>query len=161
MAKALRLLDATGFRMMEGLNLVGERVDPVRRQITLHNQDPEAPGGGLEDPGGDATPILMETPAEGRLFRPYLNFSSNVAQVMRRIEAEERLEGRAFRRFRVHDLRHRFAVRWLKAGGTIYRLSAHLGHTSVKTTEIYLDHLTDEESEVAQKGAQREESYAL
>jgi integrase len=32
-------------------------------------------------------------------------------------------------------------VRWLLAGGDIYGLSKHLGHTSVKTTEIYLAYL--------------------
>ncbi|BAK83265.1 phage integrase [Komagataeibacter medellinensis NBRC 3288] len=38
-----------------------------------------------------------------------------------------------------------FAIRWLKAGGDIYRLSRHLGHTSVKTTESYLSALTADE----------------
>lgn len=47
----------------------------------------------------------------------------------------------AFPVFRVHDLRHRFAVDWLRDGGDIYALSKHLGHTSVKTTEIYLAYL--------------------
>ena len=34
----------------------------------------------------------------------------------------------AFKPFRVHDLRHRFAIRWLSNGGDIYHLSMHLGH---------------------------------
>jgi DNA-binding transcriptional LysR family regulator len=37
---------------------------------------------------------------------------------------------------RCHDLRHRYAVRQVQAGRDIYDLSRHLGHTSVKTTEI-------------------------
>lgn len=45
-----------------------------------------------------------------------------------------------------HDLRHLFAVEALRGGMGIYRLSKHLGHTSVKTTEIYLDFLTPEEA---------------
>lgn len=49
-------------------------------------------------------------------------------------------------RFRFHDLRHRFAVDFLKEGrGTIYELQLVLGHSSVKTTEIYLAHLTPAE----------------
>ena len=56
------------------------------------------------------------------------------------------------RRFRFHDLRHRFAVEYLKAGGSIYDLKEHLGHTSVKTTEIYLEHLTTEEKRTAMGG---------
>jgi integrase len=52
----------------------------------------------------------------------------------------------------VHDLLHRFAIRWLKAGGNIDELSRHPGHTSVKTTEIYLGYLSNEEYGLAQKG---------
>jgi integrase/recombinase XerD len=37
-----------------------------------------------------------------------------------------------------HTFRHYFAVSYIRAGGDIYRLSRILGHTSVKTTEIYL-----------------------
>ena len=47
--------------------------------------------------------------------------------------------------FRFHDLRHRHAVDWLKNGKSIYDLQLRLGHTSVKTTEIYLTYLTPEE----------------
>lgn len=41
-------------------------------------------------------------------------------------------------KFRIHDLRHAYAIEYLKTGGDIYRLSRQLGHRSVKTTEIYL-----------------------
>ncbi len=64
---------------------------------------------------------------------------------MRRVMARCEAESIFFTRFRIHDLRHAFAIRWLKAGGDIYRLSRHLGHTSVKTTEIYLSALTADE----------------
>lgn len=155
MAEVLRLLDATGFRLLEGLNLAGERVDKGRGQITLTlTKTGRRRVVDWRTPGGDATPLLADAPVAGRLFRSYPNFSSNVGQVMRRIEKAETAAGREFSRFRVHDLRHRFAVRWLKSGGNIYKLSIHLGHTSVKTTEIYLDHLTEREKEGAQKGAQ-------
>ena len=53
--------------------------------------------------------------------------------------------------FQFHDLRHLFAVEALRSGSSIYRVSQHLGHTSVKTTEIYLAHLTPEESEKARQ----------
>jgi integrase/recombinase XerD len=48
--------------------------------------------------------------------------------------------------FPFHHLRHSFAVNYLKmprpdgSPASIYMLSKHLGHTSVKTTEIYLDY---------------------
>jgi integrase/recombinase XerD len=49
--------------------------------------------------------------------------------------------------FRFHDLRHLYAIESLRSGSSIYRVSQHLGHTSVKTTEIYLAHLTPEEAD--------------
>ena len=51
--------------------------------------------------------------------------------------------------FRFHDLRHRYAVDYLKAGGSIYDLQRLMGHSSVKTTEIYLAHLTPDEARQA------------
>ena len=47
---------------------------------------------------------------------------------------------------RLHDLRHGFAIRKLKANWSIYRVSAHLGHKSVTTTErYYFRYLTEEQ----------------
>jgi integrase len=47
--------------------------------------------------------------------------------------------------FRCHDLRHRFAVRYLqkKGGEAIYDLQKQLGHSSIKTTEIYLAYTSE------------------
>jgi integrase/recombinase XerD len=53
--------------------------------------------------------------------------------------------------FRFHDLRHLYAVEALRSVASIYRVSQHLGHTSVKTTEIYLTHLTPDEAERARQ----------
>ena len=44
-------------------------------------------------------------------------------------------------RFRVHDLRHNFSTHCLINGTDIYHLSKYLGHSSVKTTEDFYDHL--------------------
>ena len=67
----------------------------------------------------------------------------------RRIAAKK---DKGFQRFRFHDLRHLFAVEALRGGMDIYTLSKHLGHTSVKTTEIYLAFLSPEEQEAARGG---------
>ncbi|WP_338144554.1 tyrosine-type recombinase/integrase [Neoroseomonas marina] len=48
-----------------------------------------------------------------------------------------------FRRFRAHDLRHTFAIRWLQKGGKLWPLSFHLGHTNIKTTEYYVQWLRE------------------
>jgi hypothetical protein len=52
-----------------------------------------------------------------------------------------------FRPFRFHDLRHVHAVNWLKCGRSIHVLQQRLGHTSVKTTEMYLAYLTPEQKQ--------------
>lgn len=76
--------------------------------------------------------------------KPFLNASSDFPHIRRR--AMRRPENERLIPFRFHDLRHAFAVRALRAGMPIYDLSRYLGHTSVKTTEIYLSSLTIEEA---------------
>jgi integrase len=160
MAAILRLLDATGMREAEAANLAGDDVLWARQQIALTRTKTNRPRTlDWHTPGGDAGPVLADLPRHGPLFtsgrgKPYANFASNFSRVVRDVEAREREAGRPFRRFRVHDLRHGFAIRWLRQGGNIYALSKHLGHASLKTTEIYLGHLTSAEQAVAQTGAQ-------
>jgi hypothetical protein len=77
-------------------------------------------------PAGDAGRVLdplRATDRSGYLFpnsdgQPYVQMSTNFDQTMRRVLAAERADGSDFARFRVHDLRHAFAVRWLEAGVT-------------------------------------------
>lgn len=57
-----------------------------------------------------------------------------------------------FRRFRVHDLRHGFAIRWLLNRGNIYELSKHLGHSGLASTEKYLGYLSVEEQNAVRFG---------
>ncbi len=54
-------------------------------------------------------------------------------------------------RFRLHDLRHAYAIAEIRAGRDIYDLSRHLGHSSVKVTEIYLGYRPTGRSEEPQK----------
>ena len=60
-----------------------------------------------------------------------------------------------FRGFRFHDMRHLYAVEFLRAGGDVYTLKEHLRHSSVKTTEMYLEFLTPEEAENAKRGERK------
>lgn len=83
----------------------------------------------------------------------YSCVSTNFARVVRAAQNAAQIAGRDFTRFRFHDLRHVFAVDALRSGRMgLYELSKHLGHSSVKTTEIYLDYLTPEESKAAKDG---------
>ena len=68
----------------------------------------------------------------------------------RRIAAKANAD---FARFRFHDLRHLYAVEYLRSGGNLYDLAQQLGHTSVKTTEeVYLAFLTPDEAKKAKHG---------
>lgn len=73
----------------------------------------------------------------------YLNFSANFRAWRERNGV----------RFRFHDLRHFFAVSYLREGGYIYALQGILGHASIKTTEGYLQYLTPEQKQRAMRTA--------
>lgn len=160
MARVLQLLDQTGMRSQEAVQLQGQDISRAHAQIRLTRTKTGRPRTiDFITPGGDATAILASAPEVGAVFassqgRPYGNFATHTAKVIARVALKEKLARRPFRRFRVHDLRHGFAIRALRAGMSIYSLSRHLGHTSVKTTEIYLDYLSETEQKVAQTGAQ-------
>lgn len=80
---------------------------------------------------------------------PYANVASRFASIVASAQKRAQDAGREFRAFRFHDLRHRFAVDYLRTGGNLYDLKGHLGHRSVGTTELYLAFLTPEEARAA------------
>lgn len=65
----------------------------------------------------------------------YQNVSSNFSSHVRAVAAAAETATFSFRPFRCHDLRHTYAIRWLLAGGDIYRLSRDLGHSAVDVTD--------------------------
>jgi integrase/recombinase XerD len=76
--------------------------------------------------------------------------------IRRRAAKWAQKEAQEFTGFRFHDLRHLFAVEYLRARkGSIYDLQQLLGHESVTTTEIYLDHITPEQKKFALHGVTR------
>ncbi len=83
----------------------------------------------------------------------FSNVDSDFYALGHRVARKAAQAGREFRRFRFHDMRHYFAVAYLKERrGGLYDLQQVLGHKSVKTTEVYLDHLTPEEKWAAIHG---------
>jgi integrase/recombinase XerD len=54
-----------------------------------------------------------------------------------------------------HTFRHFFAVGYIRNGGNIYNLSRILGHTSVKTTELYLRTMGVEQVAKSIRGCRR------
>jgi integrase/recombinase XerD len=127
MAALIRFLRATGMRAGEALraswrDLRGtELMIPVTKTSRVRTID--VPVDALPTWGGG-----------GRLF-PSLTLDSGLLAGHWRWVRRNLPEGQ---RFRIHDLRHAYAIAEIRAGRDIYDLSRHLGHSSVKTTEIYL-----------------------
>ena len=157
----------TGLRLEELVTAERAKLDHVHRQLTVIGKGNKLRVIDLDF--GGAYEIVRAMPARlgcKWLFwhgegEPYRNLSSRFAGLVQGELAaaesaarEARHAEPAFRKFRFHDLRHRHAVDWLKAGRSIYDLQQRLGHGSVKTTEIYLKFLTPEETRVAMFGPQ-------
>lgn len=127
---------STGMRQAEILTLDWRQVDLERKAITLSKTKTDSP---RAIPLDGATVMYLKSLSgrRGVVFGPeaYQNFPSNYAVWRKREKVH----------FRFHDLRHRYAVLYLRKGGNIYALQQILGHASIKTTEIYLAHLTPEE----------------
>jgi len=79
---------------------------------------------------------------------PFIAVKSQHRDLMARALEAKKIK----RRYRFHDLRHWFAVDYLRRGGNIYDLQQVLGHKSITTTERYLAFLTPEEQRRAKFG---------
>jgi len=94
----------------------------------------------------------------------YAEAASFFSHLRRAVARKAMLSSIPFTGFRFHDLRHLFAVQTLKGELEIhmgiYDLSAHLGHTSVKTTEIYLEFLAPTEQKEAKRGSAQKTAHS-
>lgn len=170
-AAALR----TGCRLSELVTAERTGLDHARRQLTVKGKGNKLRVIDLDvDLGyGTAYDVLRTLPIrlgckwlfwhhDGKTLRGASGaFYELVRRDLKEAQAEAQRRGMAEgddQPFRFHDLRHRHAVDWLKAGRSIYDLQQRLGHTSVKTTEIYLKHLTAEEARATMYATGRAES---
>jgi integrase len=150
-AGLLMLAAQTGMRQGELLSLTWRQVELNRKVINVGRSKTDLPRAiPLEGPLlSKAHGTLAGTPRHATcplVFwhgdgQPWRNFSAN-------FRAWRRREGV---RFRFHDLRHFFAVEYLRQGGYIYDLQGILGHASIKTTEVYLKYLTPEQKQRAMR----------
>jgi integrase/recombinase XerD len=155
----------TGCRLEELVGAERGKLDHARRQLTVRGKGNKLRVIDLDF--GGAYEILRALPVRlgcKWLFwhgqgEPYRNLSSRFAALASGEYEIAIKEARSvkhdepdFRPFRFHDLRHRHAVDWLKAGHSIYDLQQRLGHASIKTTEIYLAFLTPEEKRAVMYG---------
>ena len=154
----------TGCRQNELVTAERRHLDHGRRQLTILGKRNKRRVVGLDEAIYErlaAIPLAIGSPL---LFYhsggvAYQAMSSRWRELMLRCMKTGTKTGTPFRRFRFHDLRHLHAVEYLKNGGGLYDLSKRLGHTSVKTTEIYLDFLTPEEAAKAKAGRQEADRH--
>ena len=166
LAPLARFLLATGMRLMEGATLTRLQIDKRRKVATLT----ATKNGRARTVSLNSTAMGIIENQEGELLFPaidrmtgearvYKQASTNWATAQARAVEKAKKQGWKFERFRLHDLRHMFAIDYLANGGNIYQLQIELGHGSVKQTEWYLQFLSPDEQMQAkfapsQKGAQ-------
>lgn len=93
---------------------------------------------------------------EGQRFQ---NVGAQFYSTVKRVAQRAAQQGIVFRRFRFHDLRHLFAIRYLRERrGSLYDLQLILGHESIKTTEEYLQYLAPDERRAAIQGVAQNEA---
>jgi integrase/recombinase XerD len=163
----------TGARLDELAKAERRHFDKERKQLTIVGKRNKLRVVDLVDAGDDfgfevlaALPVSLETKAlfwhrrtAGRRSRlgqrsaaPYKQISNNFGRLVKAVAVQAQKQEQEFRPFTFHHLRHRFAVDWLKSGRSIYVLQQRLGHTSIKTTEMYLEYLTHEERQQVMLG---------
>jgi integrase/recombinase XerD len=139
-ARLIRFAQYTGMRQEEVASLERRQIRSGALQLSR-----------TKDNKGRAVPL--DERASGTLSgtlpfvgSPYVFWHDN-GERYRNVSSRFRLFVRrsGCRPFRFHDLRHWFAVDYLRRGGSIYTLAKILGHASVKTTEIYLRHAVPDE----------------
>lgn len=155
-AAYVRFLLATGLRADEAAAIKRKAVDWSGARVTVNGKtglrtielSPAALAAAKAAPPSLTSPYLFWAPHGGRYMDPSQRFATA------RLSAQKAAHkaGREFKPFRLHDLRHEYAIRWLEAGGSIYALQQHLGHSSVKTTEAYCAFITPEQAKWAKEG---------
>ncbi len=149
----------TGMREEEIASLRHEQVDRDRMAVSLvHTKTRrrrEVPITALALAIIDRQPQFLRSPfvfwrGAGERFK---NVSAQFYATCGRVARKAAQSEGEFRRFRFHDLRHLFAVEYLRERkGSIYDLQLVLGHASIKTTELYLEFLTPDEQRLAKQG---------
>ena len=157
-----RFLRATGMRLDEAATLLWTDIDEARAVATLSDtKSKRSRGVSLSEA---ALAILVEQPrtspwpfpAKDRTtgeFRPYRQASTNWQEAKARARKTAQKEKWRYVPFRLHDLRHIYAIEYLANGGNLYALQRQIGHGTIRQTEEYLQYLTPEEAKKAIDGS--------
>jgi integrase/recombinase XerD len=160
MADLMRAARLTGARISELVNMQRGQLDARAFTLRLIGKGNKAR---TIEVGQELAELVKSQPAHiecRNVFhfdgRAMFNAPFVFSKATRAAQKAAQKEGREFTGFRFHDLRHWFAVEWLRSGRSIYDLQKHLGHSTIATTEIYLSFLTVEEQENAKRPVQIE-----
>lgn len=147
-----RFLLATGMRLNEGVTLGEAQIDLVRKVATLsdtknHRTRTVSLNSAARSilKGRKGSPLFPAIDRYTGASRPYKQASTNWGEAQLRAVATAKKQRWTFERFRLHDLRHMYAIDYLANGGSIYQLQIELGHGSITQTEWYLQFLSPEE----------------
>lgn len=147
-----RFLLATGMRLDEAARLRWDHIDEARSVATLDKTKNSLARAVSLNPSARA---ILRGQARGewvfpsREGEPYKQASTNWQEAKARARKTAHKEGWRYTPFRLHDLRHIYAIDYLANGGNLYALQRQLGHGTIRQTEEYLQHLTDEEAQAA------------
>ena len=136
----IELILLTGIRVSEALGITPDDIDFRNRTIRIH-------GKGSKDrmvyPPRELLYDLRDYIADKGIERQRHIFIITRQRVFQTVKD---LSGRS-----PHKLRHTFAVNYLESGGDLRTLQKILGHSSLKTTSIYLDLLDSTVQDASEK----------
>lgn len=151
-----RFLLATGMRLDEAATLRWSDIDDDRRSATLTDTKNSTPRAVALSEAAMAVLGDMDRGTEyvfpSRSGEPYKQASTNWQEAKARAHKAAQKGKWRYTPFRLHDLRHIYAIDYLAGGGNLYALQRQLGHGTIRQTEEYLEHLTPEEAERAKRG---------
>jgi len=135
----LRLLYRCGLRVSELTSLKIEDIDFTDTTLMVRggkgNKDRLIP---VDHQTLDMIEYFIEDATSGYLILSERNEKLSTRQVERLVEEYGKAAGLE-QRIHPHMLRHSFAVHCLKSGMNLRTVQKMLGHTSLTTTQIYLD----------------------
>lgn len=156
-----RFLLATGMRLDEAVTLRWDDVHIGRKVATpTDTKSGKARGVALNEV---ALAVLKELKRDTEWVfparkgkeepGPYKQASTNWQEAKARARKSAQKQGWRYTPFRLHDLRHIYAIDYLAGGGNLYALQQQLGHSTIRQTEEYLQYLTPEEADAVKRKA--------
>jgi integrase/recombinase XerD len=131
------LLD-TGVRIEEALSLERGKVNLDALTMTVHGKGSRERVVPISQDGRKALFKLVTQQTSRYVFATASGARLSYRNAYRDIKRLCQRAGVEGAHVHPHNVRHYFAVSYIRAGGDIYRLSRILGHTSLSTIQVYL-----------------------